>query len=131
MGVAAAIRNTAGQPSRPAMSHTDGGPTCDASVVVAQDAAGRVALLSTYFPRRGGEYLFLPGGRRENGESPEACARRHLREEAGATVRTWRPLGSYAITLGCTARVPLFAARDLTLGPQELTPSEIDFQLSW
>ncbi len=113
------------------MSHPDGGPTRDASVVVAQDAAGHVALLSAYFPLHGGEYLFLPGGRREDGESPEACARRELREEAGATARTWRTLGSYAITAASTARVHLYAARDLTLGPQELTPSEIGFKLTW
>ncbi|MFI2235166.1 NUDIX hydrolase [Streptomyces chrestomyceticus] len=113
------------------MSHTDRGPTRDASVVVAQDATGRVALLSAHFSRHGGDYLFLPGGRREDGEAPEACARRELREEAGVTARTWRSLGSYAITLASPARVHLFAACDLTLGPQELTPSEGDFELSW
>ncbi|WP_206505968.1 NUDIX domain-containing protein [Streptomyces chrestomyceticus] len=113
------------------MSHADRGPTRDASVVVAQDAAGRVALLSSYFPRHGSTYLFLPGGRRETGESPEACARRELREEAGVTALTWRPLSSYAITLGSTARVHLYLARDLTLGPQELTQTETDFKLAW
>ncbi|GCD41762.1 NUDIX hydrolase [Streptomyces paromomycinus] len=110
---------------------TPGGPTRDASVVVAQDADGHVALLCADFPMHGGEYLFLPGGRREDGESPEECARRELREEAGVTARVWRPLGSYAITLPSPARVHLFAARELTLGPQELTPSEVDFKLSW
>ncbi|MEU7202878.1 NUDIX hydrolase [Streptomyces sp. NPDC045470] len=113
------------------MNLTAGAPTRDASVIVAQNAAGHVALLSAYFPRHGGDFLFLPGGRREDGESPEECARRELREEAGASARTWRPLGSYAITLSSAARVHLFAARDLTLGPQELTPSEIGFKLTW
>ena len=41
----------------------DRGPTRDASVVVARDGHGRVAVLSADFPRHGGEYLFLPGGR--------------------------------------------------------------------
>ncbi|GGT20416.1 hypothetical protein [Streptomyces purpureus] len=40
-------------------------------------------------------------------------------------------LGTYAITLGSTARVHLFEARGLTVGPQELTPTEVDFKLSW
>ncbi|MEU9212891.1 NUDIX hydrolase [Streptomyces sp. NPDC048415] len=103
----------------------------DASVVVAIDNEGLVAVLSADFPRHGGEYLFLPGGRREPGESPEACARRELAEEAGVTAQTWRALGSYAITLGSTAHVHLYEARDLTLGCQSLTPTEVDFKLSW
>lgn len=42
------------------MNLTAGAPTRDASVVAVQNAAGRVALLSAYFPLHGGEYLFLP-----------------------------------------------------------------------
>ncbi|MEU7280998.1 NUDIX hydrolase [Streptomyces sp. NPDC045431] len=103
----------------------------DASVVVARDDKGLVALLSADFPDHGGEYLFLPGGRREEGETSEECARRELREEAGITAFSWRALGSYAITLGSTARVHLFEAQGLTLGAQQLTPAEGDFTLSW
>ncbi|MFF7474593.1 NUDIX domain-containing protein [Streptomyces sp. NPDC008092] len=103
----------------------------DASVVVARDAEGLVALLSADFPIHGGEFLFLPGGRREHGEDPLKCARRELREEAGITAECWRPLGAYAITLGSTARVHLFEARELTLGEQELTETERDYKLMW
>lgn len=106
-------------------------PTCDASVVVARDDRGKVALLSSDFPRHGGEYLFLPGGRQEPGETPLECARRELQEEAGVTAIDWRSLGSYAITLGSTARVHLFEAATLTLGPRQPTPSEVDFKLMW
>lgn len=107
------------------------GPGRDACVVVARDADGMVALLSADFPRHGGEYLFLPGGRREDGETEEECARRELREEAGISAQQWDSLGSYAMTLGSTARVHLFEARHLTCGPQQLTPTEEDFTLSW
>ncbi|MEU6989830.1 NUDIX hydrolase [Streptomyces sp. NPDC046465] len=113
------------------MSDERTGPARDASVVVARDEEGQVAILTADFPRHGGEYLFLPGGRREEGESPEECARRELREEAGITADRWRPLGSYAITLDSAARVHLYAAHGLTLGPQQLTPTEEDFKLSW
>ncbi|MFJ4152732.1 NUDIX hydrolase [Streptomyces galbus] len=103
----------------------------DASVIVARDANDLVALLSADFPAHGGEYLFLPGGRREDGESPLACARRELREEAGVTALRWRPLGSHAITLGSQARIHLYEARDLALGPQQLTESEQGYKLMW
>ncbi|MGW7276672.1 NUDIX hydrolase [Streptomyces sp. NPDC054864] len=106
-------------------------PSRDASVVVARDHEDLVAILSADFPDHGGEYLFLPGGRREEGESPEECARRELAEEAGIHARTWHALGSYAITLGSTARVHLYQADHLTLGPQNLTETEQDFKLSW
>lgn len=105
--------------------------TPDASIVVARDERGFVALLSSDFPEQGGEYLFLPGGRKEEGETAEQCARRELQEEAGITASSWRSLGSYAITLGSTARVHLYDAQNLTLGPQQLTPTEVDFKLSW
>ncbi|MGW1374542.1 NUDIX hydrolase [Streptomyces sp. NPDC002446] len=106
-------------------------PVRDASVVVARDADGLVAILSAGFPQHGGEYLFLPGGRKEPGESEEDCARRELREEAGVTAGVWKPLGSYAISLRSTAHVHLFEAHDLAFEPQELTPTEEDFKLSW
>ncbi|MFF2548767.1 NUDIX hydrolase [Kitasatospora sp. NPDC058063] len=106
-------------------------PTRNAAVVVARDSNGLVALLTAPFPLHSGEYLFLPGGRQEGDESPEECARRELREEAGITAATWRPLGSYAIVPGSTARLHLFEARDLTLGPQEPAPGEDGFKLMW
>ncbi|MFD5411110.1 NUDIX hydrolase [Streptomyces nojiriensis] len=110
---------------------TDTQPERDASVIVARDVHGLVAILTARFPRHGDDYLFLPGGRREDGETAEGCARRELLEEAGITASAWRPLGSYAITARSTARIHLFEATGLTLGPQQLADDEQDFKLTW
>lgn len=106
-------------------------PLRDAAVIVARDDDGLVALLSAPFPLHGGEYLFLPGGRREDGETPQECAQRELREEAGIIASTWRELGSYALLPNEPARLHLFLAEGLTQGPQQLTPTEQDFKLTW
>ncbi|MFF9778921.1 NUDIX domain-containing protein [Streptomyces sp. NPDC013978] len=73
----------------------------------------------------------LRDGPRSRGETPDECARRELREEAGVTAQTLRSLGSYAITLNSTARIHLFLAEGLTCGPQQLTPSEESLTLVW
>ncbi|MEU0744780.1 NUDIX hydrolase [Streptomyces sp. NPDC006134] len=107
------------------------GPDTNASVVVARDRDGNVAILSADFPQYGGEYLFLPGGRQEPGESDEECARRELAEEAGVTAARWRHLGTYAISLNGPARLALYLAEGLTVGQQQLTETEADFKLMW
>ena len=55
-----------------------------------------------------------------------SCARRR-----GITAESWRALQAPAITLPTTARIHLYLAEGLTLGPQQLTPSERDFKLMW
>ncbi|MFD6229824.1 NUDIX hydrolase [Streptomyces sp. NPDC060232] len=101
----------------------------DAAVVVARDIQGLVAVLTSRTARHG--ELFLPGGRLDPGETPLEGARRELREEAGITAVDWTELGTYAITLASPARMSLFLAEELTLGPQQLDEGEEDFKLMW
>ncbi|MGA8367341.1 MAG: NUDIX hydrolase, partial [Candidatus Acidiferrales bacterium] len=57
--------------------------TCDYVVVLAATAEGPLLLVRQYRPAVGKETLELPGGHVEDGESPEAAARRELAEETG------------------------------------------------
>ncbi|MFI9046163.1 NUDIX hydrolase [Streptomyces sp. NPDC053427] len=102
-----------------------------ASLIVARDSQALVAVLHDTGNSVHAGHLFLPGGRREQGEDAEACAHRELKEEAGATARRMRPLGEYAITSESGAHLSLSLAQDLRLGPQELTDTEAGFKLEW
>jgi ADP-ribose pyrophosphatase len=70
--------------------------------------------------------LGLPAGYREDGETPEACARRELIEETGYAAATWMPLGSF-VPDGNRGfgRAHLFLARDATL-PQPPASGDLE-----
>lgn len=63
------------------------------------------------------ELLEIVAGTLEIGETPEACARREIREETGYAVKTLTPLGFIFTAPGfCTERIFLFYA-ELVGGP--------------
>jgi ADP-ribose pyrophosphatase len=75
---------------------------------------GRVVLLRQYRPVVRAQLWELPAGTIETGESPEACARRELAEEAGYEAGRLEPLGEALADPGLTdERIFLFLARDL------------------
>ena len=75
---------------------------------------GRVVLIRQYRPVVRAEIWELPAGTIETGESPEACARRELVEEAGYEAGRLEPLGEALADPGLTdERIFLFLARDL------------------
>jgi ADP-ribose pyrophosphatase len=75
---------------------------------------GRVVLLRQYRPVVRAELWELPAGTIESGESPEACARRELVEEAGYEAGRLEPLGEALADPGLTdERIFLFLAQDL------------------
>jgi ADP-ribose pyrophosphatase len=77
-------------------------------------ADGRVVLLRQYRPLVAAELWELPAGTMEPGESPETCARRELREEAGYEAGRLEPLGEALADPGLTdERIFLFVAQDL------------------
>jgi ADP-ribose pyrophosphatase YjhB (NUDIX family) len=78
-----------------------GDPTAPSPVVrcvgaVVHDAAGRLLLVQRgHDPHRG--LWSLPGGRIEEGESPEQAVVREVREETGLVVTPVRPVGQVTI----------------------------------
>lgn len=77
-----------------------------------------MVLIWQYRHAAGGRICEVPAGRLDPGESPEACARRELREETGFVARSWERLTTIYTTPGFTdERIHLFLAYDLERRP--------------
>lgn len=84
-----------------------------------------VVLLRQYRYAVGGWMWEVPAGKLDEGELPEECARRELREEAGIIAATVRPLTCVLTTPGFTdERVHLFVATGLRFVEPKREPQE-------
>ena len=68
----------------------------DAAIIFPLTKEGEVVLVRQYRPPLERMELGLPAGLVEEGEKPEAAARRELLEETGYSGGEWEPLGSLA-----------------------------------
>jgi ADP-ribose pyrophosphatase len=68
----------------------------DAAIIFPLTGEGEVVLVRQYRPPLERMELGLPAGLVEEGEEPEAAARRELLEETGYSGDHWEPLGSLA-----------------------------------
>jgi ADP-ribose diphosphatase len=76
-----------------------------------------ILLIRQFRQAAGGEIWEIPAGVLEPGESPEACARRELGEETGATAERWEHLTTIYTTPGFTdERIHLFLASGIRSG---------------
>ncbi len=95
-------------------------PGASAVVPFLSDPEGdepQVLLLRQYRYASGGYLFEIPAGRLDEGESPEECAARELKEETGCTAERIEPLTSILTTPGFTDEViHLFIATGLTHG---------------
>jgi ADP-ribose diphosphatase len=96
-------------------------------VLSADDAEDpQLLLIRQYRYAAGGPIWEVPAGRLEDGEEPEACARRELLEETGASAGRWARLTTVYTTPGFTdERIHFFVARDLNVN-QDATRREAD-----
>ena len=86
----------------------------DAAIVFPLTASGEVVLVRQYRPPIGMMELGLPAGLVEEGERPDAAARRELAEETGYTGGEWERLGSVASSPSLKNNwAYLFLARDV------------------
>jgi ADP-ribose pyrophosphatase len=88
-----------------------------AVAIVAVDGDDRVAFVRQLREPARKKLLELPAGTLDEGESPEECAHRELREETGLTGGTWRMLGRFWTTPGfCRERMHVFVAEGVREG---------------
>lgn len=95
--------------------------------VLSDEAASdpQILMLRQYRYAAGGPIWEVPAGRVDPGEDPEACARRELLEEAGATARRLERLTTIYTTPGFTdERIHLFAAWGLSVDQHRREPDE-------
>ncbi len=74
-----------------------------------------------------GEIIYeIPAGKREKDEDPFICGQRELKEETGATAKTYVDLGQLYPTPGyCGEIIWIYAAKDLAFG--ETNPDDDEF----
>lgn len=85
-----------------------------AVVIIPVDNEGRILWVAQYRYAAGMTLLELPAGTLEDGENPEACARRELIEEVGFQAHAWQTLGGFYSAPGfCTEYLHAFAATEL------------------
>jgi 8-oxo-dGTP pyrophosphatase MutT (NUDIX family) len=93
--------------------------------VVAIDAADNVALVGQWRYTFDEESWEIPEGGVPPTESPEAGARRELREETGIRAATWREIARYRLSNSVTDEAAvLYLATDVEIGTAAPDPSE-------
>jgi ADP-ribose pyrophosphatase len=97
-----------------------------ASAVVPFVSDDEVLLIRQFRHAAGGTILEVPAGKLDPGDTPEACARRELEEEAGRRAGRLEKLGRIFTTPGFTDEViHLFAAYDLAPVPRRPQDDEV------
>ncbi len=99
----------------------------NSAAILPRTSEGKVVLTREYRHGLGRVALALPGGTAEDGESPEACARRELLEETGLKPGKLMHLYSgNSLTGYLTGTLHLFFAKDCVATGQAPDPQEVE-----
>ena len=87
-------------------------------LLVPIDRDGNLLFVRQYRHATGRELLELPAGTLDEGEAPEVCAARELREETGFAAGSLHEIGQFYLAPGYSSEyMHIFLARDLKPAP--------------
>jgi ADP-ribose pyrophosphatase len=94
-------------------------------IIVPFDAKGRLLFVRQYRHAAGIDLLELPAGTLDEGEDPQACARREVREETGMAADRLELLGGFYLAPGySTEYMHVYLATDLHYNPLQADVDE-------
>jgi ADP-ribose pyrophosphatase len=94
-------------------------------IILPLDANGHLLFVRQYRHAAGLDLLELPAGTLDEGEAPEACALREVREETGMAAGRLEPLGGFYLAPGySTEYMYVYLATDLRYDPLEADADE-------
>jgi len=94
-------------------------------VIVPLDAAGQLLFVRQYRHAAGQDMLELPAGTLDEGESPDDCASREVREETGMAAGKLERVGGFYLAPGySTEYMHVYLATDLVDDPLEADADE-------
>ncbi len=94
-------------------------------VLVPLDSDGNMVFVRQYRHAAGGDLLELPAGTLDEGEAPEVCAAREIREETGLAAGKLEKIGEFYLAPGySTEFMIVYLATDLRHDPLEADADE-------
>jgi ADP-ribose diphosphatase len=102
----------------------------DFSIIIPVLGRDRIVMIWNYRHAIQGWELELPAGHIEDGERPEACARRELEEETGYSAGSWKRLGWFHPSPGISSqRAYAYLATHLKSGVLHREPYEVGMEV--
>jgi ADP-ribose pyrophosphatase len=94
-------------------------------IILPLDSNGHLLFVRQYRHAAGLDLLELPAGTLDEGEAPEVCARREVREETGMAAGRLEPLGGFYLAPGySTEYMYVYLATDLHYDPLQADADE-------